>query len=432
MPTIKFLLQSTKENAPVYCRFSLGRGKDIKRRTGLTCNANVWDKKNGRAKGKEASQKALNSHLSQLDRALFDKYNLAQANGVTIDGKWLAAQIESFFDRTPSASEQPKPITIVEYADKFVNGVDHRVTDQGKKGVTKATKKKYLTILNKLKSYDEYSGFSHLLEDVNPKYIEDLDAYLVKVDGLSGNTAGRYLKAVKTIVLNARKNGLIVDSRIDMIRGYTIDPPIVTLSFDEIDKIRSTQFDQPSLRDTRDWLVIGCYTGQRVSDLLRMKRSMIEEAEGFQFIVLTQKKTNKLVQIPIHNIVQETLNMRDGNFPQSFGANLESASAIFNKNLKIVCRQAGINETTTGTLFDKKVGRGKLGNYEKWKIISSHVCRRSFATNFYSKREYPTPLLMNITAHSTEKMFLKYIGKQPLDYSLQLARIWKNENDNKL
>ncbi|WP_421824303.1 hypothetical protein [Flagellimonas oceanensis] len=32
---------------------------------------------------------------------------------------------------------------------------------------------------------------------------------------------------------------------------------------------------------------------------------------------------------------------------------------------------------------------------------------------------------MNITGHSTEKMFLEYIGKKPIDYSLQLARIWK-------
>lgn len=429
MPTIKFILQSSKENAPVYCRFSLGRGKDIKRKTGLTCNANVWDKKNGRAKGKEASQKALNSHLSQLDRAIFDKYNLAQAAGVTIDGQWLSDQIDSFFGRNTESSKEGAAVTLVEYGEKFINGVDSRVTDQGKKGVSTGTKKKYRTILNKLKDYDQYSGITHLVEDVNIKYIQDLDSYLVEVDGLSGNTAGRYLKAVKTIVLNARKNGLKVDPRVDLIRGYTVDPPIVTLSFEEIDQIRKTQFDQPSLKDARDWLVIGCYTGQRVSDLLRMNTNMIEETDGFKFIVLTQKKTDKLVQIPIHHIVQEILDERDGKFPGTFGRNTDSAAAIFNKNLKNVCRLAGIDAITKSVLYDKSAGRGILDYYEKWQVVSSHICRRSFATNFYSKRQYPTPLLMNITAHSTEKMFLKYIGKQPIDYSLQLARIWKKEKE---
>jgi len=41
--------------------------------------------------------------------------------------------------------------------------------------------------------------------------------------------------------------------------------------------------------------------------------------------------------------------------------------------------------------------------------------------------ETPTPLLMNITGHTTEKMFLEYIGKQPIDYSMQLAEIWSKE-----
>ena len=32
---------------------------------------------------------------------------------------------------------------------------------------------------------------------------------------------------------------------------------------------------------------------------------------------------------------------------------------------------------------------------------------------------------MNITAHKTESMFLTYIGKSPIEFSLQLAKIWQ-------
>ena len=42
-------------------------------------------------------------------------------------------------------------------------------------------------------------------------------------------------------------------------------------------------------------------------------------------------------------------------------------------------------------------------------LMASHVCRRSFASNLYGI--LPTPLIMSITAHSTEKMLLNYIGK---------------------
>ncbi len=37
---------------------------------------------------------------------------------------------------------------------------------------------------------------------------------------------------------------------------------------------------------------------------------------------------------------------------------------------------------------------------------------------------------MNITAHSSEKQFLDYIGQKSIDQSMQLAEIWSNqEND---
>ena len=49
----------------------------------------------------------------------------------------------------------------------------------------------------------------------------------------------------------------------------------------------------------------------------------------------------------------------------------------------------------------------------------SHVCRRYFCTNLYGT--LPMPLIMNISAHSSEKMLLNYIDKDSLDFALQIA-----------
>jgi len=155
-----------------------------------------------------------------------------------------------------------------------------------------------------------------------------------------------------------------------------------------------------------------------------MEKSMIEEIESYKFIVLTQQKTKKQVQIPIHPIVKNILDKRGGEFPKKLSNNIESAKTIFNMKIKEICKDAKIIEITEGNLKAPKTNRIKKGNYPKYKLIASHVCRRSFATNFYALKQYPTPILMNITAHSTEKMFLEYIGKKPIDYSLQLAKIW--------
>jgi hypothetical protein len=65
-----------------------------------------------------------------------------------------------------------------------------------------------------------------------------------------------------------------------------------------------------------------------------------------------------------------------------------------------------------------KRGATIKGTFPKYQVISSHVCRRSFATNFYGR--IPTPVLMNITAHGSEQMFLKYIGKTTYDNAYQM------------
>ena len=180
----------------------------------------------------------------------------------------------------------------------------------------------------------------------------------------------------------------------------------------------------PEMEHARDVFLIGCYTGQRVSDLLRMNNEMIEIIDGYKFIVLQQVKTSKIVQIPIHLEVKTIMEKRNNNFPETFGQTPQSNSTIFNKLIKEACRIIKMNEKVEGNLNNPETGRRELGHYEKWKLVSSHICRRSFATNFYSTQNYPTPLLMNITGHSTESMFLGYIGKKPIDYSLQLAKLW--------
>lgn len=171
--------------------------------------------------------------------------------------------------------------------------------------------------------------------------------------------------------------------------------------------------------------MIGCYKGQRGSDLLRTNSSFIQHIQDFDFIVLEQIKTKKTVQIPIHSEIQEILDKRNGTFLPTFAKSIDSVKIMFNLYLKQLCKIAKINTIVNGNKFDEVKKRCINGNYPKHELVSSHICRRSFASNHYGSPLYPTPILMNITAHSTEKMFLEYIGKKPIDYSLQLAKVWQ-------
>jgi integrase len=314
----------------------------------------------------------------------------------------------------------------VEYGKYFLKNLKYKTNDKTKKiGVTHATEKKYQTIVNKLIAFDKYNKTRTKLIDVNLKFRMELIDYFSKVDKLSDNTIGRYLKFVKSICLDAEKNGYKLSSQLKDFMGFSIDAPKVILNLKEIEQIKNTKFVSEAHEIAKDWLIIGCFTGQRVSDLLRMNKSFIQHIQGYDFIVLTQQKTKKTVQIPIHFEVQEILDKRDGDFPPTFSKNIDSGKAMFNRYLKQLSKLAGIETMVTGNKFDEKKKRYIRGVYPKYELVASHICRRSFASNHYASELYPTPILMNITAHKTEKMFLTYIGKEPIDYSIQLAEIWQ-------
>ena len=133
---------------------------------------------------------------------------------------------------------------------------------------------------------------------------------------------------------------------------------------------------------------------------------------------------------PFPSKVQFILDKRKGHFPQSFGQTRGSAMTIFNRYIKEVCRLAKINEEIEGARVNPKTNRKENGKFKKYKLITSHICRRSFATNNYGN--IPTPYLMHITGHGSEREFLNYIGKTGNDYAKDILKYWnrpeKNEN----
>lgn len=63
-----------------------------------------------------------------------------------------------------------------------------------------------------------------------------------------------------------------------------------------------------------------------------------------------------------------------------------------------------------GRITKRSGDKSEIVEVPKYELISSHVGRRSFATNFYGKINQQ--LIQSVTGHKTESSFLKYINKQ--------------------
>lgn len=303
------------------------------------------------------------------------------------------------------------------YGFHFIN----KMKEPNGKGIALATEKKYNTIINKLVEFEKDTKQTILFKNIDLKFRSELVHYFSEVHRLSDNTIGRYLKFVKSLCLDAQRNGVLVHREIDYFKGYTVNAPKIILSFTEIEQIKRVKLSNNNLKIARDWLIIGCYTGQRVSDLLQMNSSYLQQVIGSEMIVLKQEKTGNMVQIPMHIEIKRVLLRRNGKFPPLFVDNMESNKSLFNRYLKALCKEAGIDTREKGSIYNSETKRNEEGVFEKYKMVSSHICRRSFATNFYGNPKYPLAMLMNITAHSSEKMFLEYIGKKQGDNDMQLS-----------
>jgi integrase len=140
--------------------------------------------------------------------------------------------------------------------------------------------------------------------------------------------------------------------------------------------------------------------GQRVSDLLKLSPDNLRKAHIGLYIDIIQQKTKKPVTVGVADpLVIEILK---NEFPRRV------SQVVFNKQIKALCRMAGIDELVSGFKNNSKTRRKEVVSAPKNAFVTSHIMRRSFASNYYGKIE--TPLLMNITGHSKESTFLSYIG----------------------
>lgn len=124
-----------------------------------------------------------------------------------------------------------------------------------------------------------------------------------------------------------------------------------------------------------------------------------------------QQKTKRDILLPLHPNVLNTVKRNGNSFPKILDIQ------NYNNDIKKIARLANLNVILNAR---KRFGfRSKVIQAEKWEFLSSHIGRRSFATNFYGK--IPTPLLMETTGHSTEQMFLRYINPIDQDRVLSLG-----------
>ena len=445
MATTKFLLQGKPENSQIYIRVSISQHLSLKKKTGFSINENYWNNKNQRPilsnikkrplgneeLGKEFDEllkykQNIHENLDKLKSHITREINNDLANSILIDSFWLETQINNCFKRVVK-TDTGLLINHIQYILDNANTRKVRTNGGVKIGLSKETIKNYTVFKNIVLEYQKTIKKQIQFIEITNTFVDKFTNWLVNTKKYSANTTGRELQILKTVCIDAEKNEIPVTPYSKTIQHFgesDKDRYIQTLSFEELEQIKNTDYSNieqlkefkkanpeltknllltpQTLDNARNWILIGCEIGQRGGDLLKITNENIRYKGGNMYLDIIQQKTNKSVTIGI--IAPHVIEIIENNLPK------EIPHQKLNEYSKVVCKLAGIVEVVKGTKLNTETNRKELGNYPKYELIASHCFRRSFASNYYKK--IPTAVLIGITGHSKESLFLTYINKR--------------------
>lgn len=421
MSAVNFLYRSKKSIAFVNVRLLFthdGKNHVYQGKSQIEVSKEYWDKQhNKRTRDPDLVelQKSITDKMFDLERHILKEFNSVSPS--IVNKEWLEATIDNFYN--PKHETDTIPKDLVSYISTYI--------DYRNGNVTESTKRKIRVVQELAKRFQDYRNKTVYIKDFNLQIVNEFEKYCYS-EHYSQNTVARAVRYIKTVCRHAKTLGLETHPQLDAISiSYRKSEPIY-LTPEEIIRIEELTNLSDYLENVRDWFLISYNTAQRISDFLRFTKNMIKmhtvpNGEVKPFLEFTQEKTGNEMMIPLTTQVMAILSKRGGEFPRKI------SDQKYNTYLKQLCREAKITDLVLGT---KKVEtsegskkyRNKEGLYSKCDLVASHIGRYSFATNNYAKN-IPTAVLIKMTGHSSEGMFLNYIGKSSKDMAMEMSNYFQ-------
>lgn len=323
-------------------------------------------------------------------------------------------------------------MTLREWIAEFIRQCEdgERLKRRSTRRITPGTIKSYKGTLAQLDAYMEWAHKIIDFDDVTIDFYDNWKRFFIKKQ-YSPNTVGRHVKNLKSFLFAAEDmklttrqdykserfsvdhedvdNVYLTEERIQQMCDFNpMDEHQVAACIarlPEKDRKRLKELtdrwqSRNALSECKDVFIVGCLTGQRVSDYKRINSNMIVQLKDKKdYITLRQEKTGKIVYIPLDDRVTAILNKYGGKLPKVFDQKI-------NMHIKTVGHLLGWTEKANITELHGTMAIDKGKKF--YECIKTHTARRTFATNWY-KKGVALSSIMAITGHGSEAMLRKYL-----------------------
>ena len=318
---------ATDKKHSVYIQVSLNR--IVKRiPLGISVLAKDFDVKNQRVRLR---------HPNSNDYNLIIEKKLADINTIEINYR-LQGKVVSLESLMEDLSNPTARIDFIQF------WTDEMERQRGMIGA--GTFKQQNSSLSKVRTFKN----PILFYEINSELIEDLKSYWKK-KGNNANTIATLVKNVKKYLNIAKKRGINYPVEFSDIKNGAFKGNRTFLSEDEIKRLYNYYCDKychQSYKEIIGMFLFCCFTGIRYSDVIKLTQENIIE----NTLVFTAEKTGKFQRIRLNQAALKFISNKKDLFPKY-------ANEYVNRELKLIAKATGIE-----------------------KVLTFHVSRHSFATNF--------------------------------------------------
>ena len=422
MININFNLKQPKSDKPTHVRAIIRfNNQTLVYYTGKKIHPDYWNTEKQRAKQtvKFPEHPEFNTRLSNIHSDIDTVYtNYLNNNENRIP---TVNELKELINIKLNPEQQKeKTDDFLKYFQDYLKKLPNRFNEKTNKYISPDTIKSRERTLEILKDFKKVIPF----EFINKDFYDKFHAYLRNKKKFSVNTIGKHIRIFKTVLFEAQEDyqKVFVSKSFKTMSEQT---PAIYLNENELELLQKVDFsDNDKLNNVRDLFLIGCWTGLRFSDLSNIQPENIKE----DVIQIKTKKTAQDVVIPILPPVRKVLDkyLIDGKqyLPRT----------ITNQKMNEYLKKIGedINELKELVFTDKNEDGKKVSvKVPKYKLITTHTARRTFATNQYLAK-VPMVSIMAITGHKTEKEFLKYIRTTTNEHANILLKNYTDRNKLKL
>ncbi|MDR3140794.1 MAG: site-specific integrase [Tannerellaceae bacterium] len=426
-----FILRTDKNEgyATLYARIQNRVPKiNIRVSTGLEVDIKEWNKSLTGAKALTVFRNGKGKELFVKLDAISSMIDAFIKNGVIITSEMAkvrvheivyAEQIAAEKERVEAeakALEEEQATNFNDFITQFIHECESgkRKKKGGTTNVSPGTVKSYKGFQAQFKAYQEIRLRVIDFSDLTVNFYNDFRLFLTD-KRYSPNTIARMVKVCKTVCYAAEQLKLMDAGNVRA--GFDViykDVDNVYLTEERIQELYEYNLsNRPAWEKVKDVFIVGCLTGQRVSDYKRINSNMIITlTDGNRYIKLKQEKTENIVYIPLDYRIEAILDKYDGELPKVYDQKI-------NDHIKEIGEDLGWTEIIE---FDEQ--RGVMAYTARKRfcdLLKTHTCRRSLATNMY-KTGASLSSIMAITGHGSEQQLKTYLKLNESEKSMLAAK----------